>query len=158
MVVRVDMGELLGVGTGVFRAGIRNGGSGGWSRAGASFVGCGRRAERRPALRYDSGMFPLDERVSERIRGLCREHRVATLYAVGSAATGEFDPAHSDFDFLVEFEPHQRKGFDDEYFKLLAGLKDLLGRHVDLIERHCVRNPVVKADLERTKVPLYAAA
>ena len=77
---------------------------------------------------------------------------------MGSAAAGEFDPARSDYDFLVEFQPHQRQGFDDVYFLLQADLERLLGRKVDLIERGCVRNPYVRASLERTKVPLYAAA
>lgn len=103
-------------------------------------------------------MSPFDDKTLEAIRVLCRENRVASMFVIGSAATGEFDPARSDYDFLVEFEPHERAGFDDVYFKLLAALEALLKRDVDLIERHCVRNPVVRASMERTKVPLYAAA
>lgn len=103
-------------------------------------------------------MIPFDAKTLESIRALCRENRVATMYLIGSAATGEFDPARSDYDFLVEFEPREREGFTDVYFKLLEALEELLGRHVDLIEHHCVRNPVVRSSIERTKVPLYAAA
>jgi predicted nucleotidyltransferase len=94
-----------------------------------------------------------------RIKELCRQNRVRQLFLVGSATSeGGFDPARSDIDFLVEFEPHERKGFDDVYFVLREELETLLGRKVDLIERGCVRNPYVLASLENTKVPLYAAA
>jgi len=91
---------------------------------------------------------------------LCRKRRVQRLFLVGSATGPDFDgkDAPSDIDFLVEFEPHPRRGLDDVYFLLLEDLQRLLGRDVDLVERHCVHNPVVKASMETSKVPLYAAA
>lgn len=92
------------------------------------------------------------------ITSLCRKHRVRELYLVGSAAGQEFRQGRSDVDFLVEFEPGVRRGFDGEYFCLLNGLRHVLNTEVDLIERHCVENPYVRASLERSKVPLYAAA
>lgn len=94
----------------------------------------------------------------EQIGALCRAHGVNRLFLIGSATGDTFDPARSDVDFLVEFAPQERKGFEDVYFLLLEDLEKLLGRHVDLVERHCVRNPYVKASMERTKVVLYAAA
>ena len=103
-------------------------------------------------------MNPFDAPTLDRIRALCRQHRVRFLYLVGSAATGEFVPSRSDYDFLVEFAPHQRRGFKDVYFLLLHDLEDLLGRRVDLIENGCVSNIFVLRSLEKTKVPLYAAA
>ena len=70
----------------------------------------------------------------EKIAELCRLHGVKRLFLVGSAAGDRFDPAQSDVDFLVVFEPFERQGWDDPYFKLLADLESLLGRPVDLIE------------------------
>lgn len=92
------------------------------------------------------------------IRELCKQHRVARLFLVGSAATGEFDAERSDIDFVVVFEPHERQGLSGPYFSLLADLRRLLVREVDLIEAHCVENPYVRASLEQSKVPLYVAA
>ena len=66
-----------------------------------------------------------------KIEELCRRHRVRVLFLVGSAARSDFDPGRSDLDFLVEFEPHQRRGFNDVYFLLREDLERLLGRHVD---------------------------
>jgi len=37
------------------------------------------------------------------IARVCREHGVERLEAFGSAADGRFDPARSDFDFIVTF-------------------------------------------------------
>lgn len=47
------------------------------------------------------------------IRRLCHQHHVRRLTLFGSAVTGNFDPARSDLDFVVEFEelppPSMRK-------------------------------------------------
>jgi uncharacterized protein len=40
----------------------------------------------------------------EELRALCRRFRVRRLDLFGSAARGDFDPIHSDIDFLVEFD------------------------------------------------------
>lgn len=103
-------------------------------------------------------MIPLVAEHLDAIRTLCERHRVRRLYLIGSAATDEFDAGRSDVDFMVESEPHERRGFDDVYFVLREGLENVLGRKIDLIERHCVRNPVVIHSMETHKVPLYAAA
>lgn len=92
------------------------------------------------------------------IAELCRRHRVARLEVFGSAARGDFVPGVSDLDFVVEFMPGGRSGFDDVYFKLRSDLEQLLERPVDLVERGCVRNAVVAAAIERGKVQVYAAA
>ncbi|MCL5996211.1 MAG: nucleotidyltransferase domain-containing protein, partial [Chloroflexi bacterium] len=39
------------------------------------------------------------------VRELCRRYHVKTLEAFGSAVAGGFDPATSDLDFLVQFDP-----------------------------------------------------
>jgi predicted nucleotidyltransferase len=65
---------------------------------------------------------------------LCRRHAVVKLDVIGSAARGDFNPATSDFDFLVTFEPERPLGFGGAYFQLLQSLEELLGRKFDLIE------------------------
>lgn len=103
-------------------------------------------------------MAPLIRDNLTAIAELCRRHSVARLFLIGSATGDDFDPERSDVDFLVEFEPHERKGLDDVYFRLLGELQSLLGTKVDLVERHCVPNPYVRASMERSKVAVYAAA
>ncbi|MBN8644330.1 MAG: nucleotidyltransferase domain-containing protein [Planctomycetes bacterium] len=97
--------------------------------------------------------IPLDA-----VHALCLKHNVKRLWLFGSAACGDFDPDSSDYDFLVEFLPFTGPGRGRAYFALQAQLEALLGRRVDLAEPGGIRNPIVRASIDRTKVPLYAAA
>ncbi|MFM9958493.1 MAG: nucleotidyltransferase family protein [Phycisphaerales bacterium] len=94
----------------------------------------------------------------DQLLALCVKHRVRTLHLTGSASSGGFDPARSDLDFVVRFQPGPRAGFSDVYFALLHDLKSLFGRPIDLIEEGCVPNKTVAASIEASKVCLYAAA
>ncbi len=102
--------------------------------------------------------MPLIRDNLDQVADLCRKHGVRGLFLIGSALGPEFDPSRSDLDFLVEFEPRGGDGPGDAYFLLLEEPERLFGRRVDLVERHCVRNPVVRASMERSKVRLYVAA
>src|SRR5260370_10922073 len=51
-----------------------------------------------------AGFAEIVERNLPAIAELCRRFDVRRLDLFGSAATGPFDPARSDLDFLVEFE------------------------------------------------------
>lgn len=98
------------------------------------------------------------EKLAE-IRAACEKHRARNLWLFGSAATGEFDPARSDLDFLVEFEPGVKRGFDGEYFGLMRALETIFaGRPVEVVEVGASENPYFLAEVERQKRPLYAAA
>ena len=103
-------------------------------------------------------MSTLDDTTTRRIVEFCRQLGVVRLDLVGSRAIANHDPAQSDFDFFVDFGERPRSGLDDPYFTLLALLEDLLERPVDLIEATQVRNRVVLASLEASRVPIYAAA
>ena len=70
----------------------------------------------------------------EEIAGLCRSHGVARLEVFGSAARGtDFDPANSDADFLVEFDPSRDPGGFGHLFAFQNALAAALGREVDLV-------------------------
>ena len=74
------------------------------------------------------------------------------------AARGDdFDPASSDADFLVEFEPRSDLPPLEEFFGFQADLSRLLERSVDLVEARAVRNPYVLANINRTREVVYAA-
>ena len=91
------------------------------------------------------------------LQRLCRKHGVRQLELFGSAATGAFDPAHSDLDFLVEFEPLPEGRRADAYFGLREGLIELFGRPVDLVMVSAVRNPYFLENIASSRVLLYAA-
>lgn len=88
---------------------------------------------------------------------LCRRHRVTRLDLFGSATRADFDPACSDLDFLVEFEPLEPKAYAAAFFALLEGLQVLLGRPVDLVVESSISNPYFRASVERSRTRLYAA-
>ena len=102
-------------------------------------------------------MVPEIEQHRPEIAALCRSHGVRRLELIGSAARGDFDPARSDLDFLVEFADAGWQGSSDRYFGLLFGLEDLLGRKVDLVRRSAVRNPHFLAVAERHRELIYDA-
>ncbi len=93
----------------------------------------------------------------EELAELCRRYGVVRLEVFGSAARGaDFDPQTSDADFLVEF------GLDDgraplrQYFEFAEALRQALGRSVDLVESGAVRNPYMRAAIDRSRELVYA--
>jgi hypothetical protein len=89
---------------------------------------------------------------------LCRRFHVRRLDLFGSAARGDFDPEHSDVDFLVEFDRRNPATLSLEiYFMLKDALEALFGRPVDLVEPGAVRNPYLKASIEESRELLFEA-
>ena len=88
---------------------------------------------------------------------LCRRHGVLRLELFGSAATGQDDTAHSDLDFLVEFEPLPAGSYVDAYFGVLEGLQAMFRRPVDLVVDSAIRNRYFRESVDQTKTLLYAA-
>ena len=103
-------------------------------------------------------MIPLIEQHLEAIRALCREFGVARLEVLGSAATGDFDPASSDVDFIVEYPPDYDFGlWLTRYFELKERLETLLGRPVDLVMAGAMRKPRFIESANESRRLLYAA-
>ena len=88
----------------------------------------------------------------------CRRFHLRRLDVFGSAArAAEFDPAQSDLDFLVEFQPLQPGAYVDAFFSLKESLEQLFARPVDLVSAASTRNSYFRQDVERSKALLYAA-
>jgi len=93
----------------------------------------------------------------DRLSALCAKHGVRSLVLFGSGATEDFDPATSDLDFVVDFQPGPRRGLDDPFFHLKDELEDLFGQSVDLIEQAAIANPYLRDSIKDTGETLYAA-
>jgi predicted nucleotidyltransferase len=92
------------------------------------------------------------------IAELCERFHVNRLEVFGSAARGtDFDPARSDVDLLVTYEPSTARPTLEEYFAFREQLEALFGRSVDLVMAGAVRNPYVRADIERSRELVYEA-
>jgi predicted nucleotidyltransferase len=97
------------------------------------------------------------EQKREQLADLCRQHHVQRLALFGSALREDFDPEHSDLDFLVEFQSLPVGTYADTYFGLIDALESLFERRVDLVEAGSVRNPYIRREIEAHQETLYAA-
>jgi len=103
-------------------------------------------------------MLELIEARAADIAELCRRYHVRRLGMFGSAArVTDFDPARSDIDLLVSYDPDAPSPNLEEYFGLREQLAALLGRPVDLVMADPVRNPFLRTDIERYKELVHEA-
>lgn len=85
---------------------------------------------------------------------LCEEHEVASLHAFGSSVHGPFNEA-SDVDLVVDLKALDPLRFGELMLDLWDKLEAFLGRKVDLLTMRSVKNPVMREEIERTKVLVY---
>ena len=102
-------------------------------------------------------MIDLLERHRPEIEAICRRHQVKTLELFGSAAQGNWDPARSDVDFLVEFLPLGPGQHFSCFFDLMADLRGLLGRKVDLVTANAIKNRHFLDGVSAGRQVFYAA-
>jgi hypothetical protein len=111
------------------------------------------RIEHRPATM----VWDRVEQARDNLADLCRRHAVHRLSLFGSATGPEFDPKHSDLDFVVEFEDLTPPEYAEAYFGLWEGLQKLFGRPVDLLTAPALENPYLRNAVEQHRIELYAA-
>ncbi len=90
----------------------------------------------------------------EKLRTLCKNHKVASLYLFGSATGNSFDE-HSDIDFLVSFNPIDLADYFSNYMSLKNKLQELFNRDVDLLEQQTLKNPILLNSINRNKQLIY---
>ena len=100
------------------------------------------------------------------IAAICQRYGIRRLEVFGSAARADdFDPAHSDADFLgtitsipaIFLHPLNSLPGLNAIFGAKADLEALLGRGVDLVEPGAVRNPYVLASINRQRAIIFSA-
>jgi predicted nucleotidyltransferase len=92
----------------------------------------------------------------EELADLCRRTSAKRLDLFGSAARADFDPGHSDLDFLVEFEDLPPAQYADAYFTLKESLEALFGRPVDLVTIASLENPYFRERVLAERQLVYA--
>ena len=101
-------------------------------------------------------MNRLVEEKRDEIERLCRRHGVRRIELFGSATGPDFDPAHSDLDFLITFQELEFNQYADAYFGLLEDLQTLLQRPVDLVVASAIQNPYFLESVESSRTLVYA--
>ena len=91
----------------------------------------------------------------DQVHSLCEKHHVRQLEVFGSAAS-DSEGAPRDLDFVVEFEALTPVDHASAYFGLLADLRDLFRRSVDLVESSAIRNPYFVESVNQTRTVIYA--
>lgn len=86
---------------------------------------------------------------------LCRQHRVSKIYAFGSSITDHFDPIKSDIDIVVKVDIDDPLDRGEALLSLWDKLEALFKRKVDLLTDDSIRNPYLKANIDRTKKLVY---
>ena len=92
----------------------------------------------------------------ELLRELCERYGEERLELFGSAARGEFDPAHSDLDFIVHMKDRCKPGYARRFYEFAEALEALCGRRVDLLTELMIKNPYFKAEVDRDRRVLVA--
>ena len=88
------------------------------------------------------------------IKTLCDQHSVRSLFAFGSVTNNKFK-AGSDIDLVVDIDEPDPLEYTDHYFELKFQLEQILKREIDLLEEKAIRNPILKQEIDRTKVLVY---
>ena len=99
-------------------------------------------------------MLPVIAERRAEIAEICRRFGVRRLTLFGSGARlVDFEPERSDVDFLVAFEAAASPALG-EFFAPDA-LAAAVGRPVDLVVEGSVRNPFIRAGIERSAETVY---
>ena len=112
-----------------------------------------------PATLHPADAEPLPDTLAAampRIEALCRVHGVTSIEVFGSAATGQFDPQRSDFDFIARFAPDEERSLGRRFVAFSEALEALLGRPVDLMTDHPIENPYLREAVAGSRRLLYA--
>ncbi len=96
----------------------------------------------------------LIETYKEQIYKLCKIHKVKSLYSFGSVNTTRFTK-ESDVDLMVDFDTNDPIEYTDRYFDLKFELERILNRSIDLLESKAVKNPFLRANIDKSKILIY---
>lgn len=90
----------------------------------------------------------------DKIKTICIDHNVKSLFAFGSVCTDKFKNS-SDVDLLISFNPMDHADYADNYFIVVDKFEKIFQRHVDLITDKSLSNPYFVESVNRTKILIY---
>lgn len=86
---------------------------------------------------------------------LCKSHKVKNIYAFGSAVTENFNEDSSDIDLLIEIDMEDPIERGENLMDIWDKLEDFFQRKVDLLTHSSIKNPILKKNIDSTKILLY---
>ena len=85
---------------------------------------------------------------------ICQSHHVETLYAFGSSVTDRFH-ADSDIDLLITVDEEDPLERGEALLSIWDQLEAFFQRQVDLLTNSSIKNPILRKNIDQTKVLLY---
>jgi predicted nucleotidyltransferase len=86
---------------------------------------------------------------------LCEAYDVKRLYAFGSSVNGTFNNEESDIDLLVEMDTEDPIQRGQNLLSLWEKFEAFFKRKVDLLTNTSLRNPILKKNIDKTKILIY---
>jgi predicted nucleotidyltransferase len=86
---------------------------------------------------------------------LCQTHHVKRLYAFGSSVKGNFNEASSDIDLLIEIDHNDPIKRGENLLNIWDEFEQFFQRKVDLLTESSIKNPVLKKNIDATKILIY---
>ena len=90
----------------------------------------------------------------DKIRNICKQHHVLSLFAFGSVLTENFNEK-SDIDLLVSFKPLEFGEYADNYFQTAESFEKIFNRRVDLVTDKSLSNPYFINSVNASKKLIY---
>lgn len=86
---------------------------------------------------------------------LCKLYNVKNLYAFGSATTDQFSENSSDIDLIIEIEENDPIERGEKLMAIWDKLEEFFQRKVDLLTQSSLKNPILKKNIDTTKILIY---
>ena len=90
----------------------------------------------------------------DKIKTLCINYNVKSLFAFGSVCTEKFNDL-SDIYLLISFNSMDYGDYADSYFSVADKLEELFNRPVDLVTDKSLSNPYFIDSVNKTKTLIY---
>lgn len=91
--------------------------------------------------------------IEDNRRVIAERYGVRRLSLFGSAATGTFDPATSDLDFVIDLGDYDDR-VGKRFMGFVVALEDLLGYRIDVVTDP-IRKQWLRDDVQATQVTLH---
>ena len=93
----------------------------------------------------------------EVFQSLCENHKVGKLYAFGSSTRADFSELDSDIDLLIEMDTEDPMERGEKLISIWNKFEKFFQRKVDLLTYKSIKNPVLKRNIDATKILIYEA-
>lgn len=101
-------------------------------------------------------LCPIIETRLTAIEAACRQNGIQALWLFGSATRPDFNVGQSDVDFLVQLASDHSPA--SQFFGLYRSLAEIFDERIDLLSIGGITNPLLRREIEHTRIPLYVAS